>query len=147
MRLRPLSAAEAEAIASWRYPGEYATYDCEDAAALLATGEYYAAVRGDEVIGYCSFGSTARVGDMRQEDGVVDVGWGLRPDLMGQGLGPRLIGEALSLGRQLHTPQDFRIAVLRWNVRAQRAPEKLGFRETGSVLADGDDYVLMTRPA
>ena len=148
MRLRPLSAAEADAIASWRYPGEYATYDCDDADALVdPANEFHAALVDAALVGYCCFGSAARVDGMAEEDGVLDVGWGLRPDLIGHGLGPRLIEEALRRGRELHAPREFRIAVLRWNLRAQRVPAKLGFREAGSVTADSDDYVLMTCPA
>ena len=74
---------------------------------------------------------------MKHEPDLVDVGWGLRPDLMGQGLGRALIEAALAV----HPSSRHRIAVLAWNERARRAPAKCGFAQTG-VLGE---FVLMER--
>lgn len=74
---------------------------------------------------------------MQDEPGLVDVGWGLRPDLMGKGLGTRLIEAALAA----HEGAGHRIAVLAWNERARRAPARCGFVETGRL----GDFVLMER--
>jgi len=101
-------------------------------------GEHLAAFEGGELIGYVCFGEPARVPGMGHEDGLVDVGWGLRPDLMGRGLGPRLIAAALAV----HPGVRHRIAVLAWNARALRAPAKCGFVETGTL----GDFVLLERP-
>jgi RimJ/RimL family protein N-acetyltransferase len=102
-------------------------------------GERLAAFEGDELVGYVCFGEPARVLGMRHEDDLVDVGWGLRPDLMGRGLGPELIREALAV----HPAARHRIAVLAWNERARRAPAGCGFVETGTL----GEFVLMERPS
>jgi RimJ/RimL family protein N-acetyltransferase len=75
---------------------------------------------------------------MKDEPDLVDVGWGLRPDLMGQRLGPWLIAAAVAV----HPGAHHRIAVYEWNERAQRAPAKCGFVHTGERVGD---FVLMER--
>jgi ribosomal-protein-alanine N-acetyltransferase len=135
LMLRPLSEQDRLAIEGWRYPPPYETYDHDHDEPI--EGEYRAAYDGDELVGYVCFGAPARVEGMEDEPDLVDVGWGLRPDLMGRGLGPRLIEAALAE----HPGARHRIAVYDWNVRAKRAPAKCGFFETGSV----GDFVLMER--
>jgi len=90
-------------------------------------------------VGYVCFGEPARVDGMKHEPDLVDVGWGLRPDLMGKGLGRALIMAALAV----HPSSRHRIAVLAWNERARRVPAACGFAETGEL----GEYVLMERPA
>ena len=75
----------AQAVAAWRYEGEYAFYDAdadeEDLAELLdpaSWGTKYYAVDGDYLVGFLAF-------DVR--DDATGIGLGLRPDLTGQGLG------------------------------------------------------------
>jgi RimJ/RimL family protein N-acetyltransferase len=129
--LKPLTASHRAEIEAWRYPPPYDTYDFGEPMA----GEHLSAVEDDELIGYVCFGEPARVPGMRHEDDLVDVGWGLRPDLMGRGLGPSLIRAALAV----HPGMRHRIAVLAWNERARRAPAKCGFAEAGVLGA----FVLM----
>ena len=136
MRLRPLGDLERAAIQGWRYPPPYDTYDHDEPTA----GDYRAAYLDEELVGYVCFGEPARVDGMGEVSGLVDVGWGLRPDLMGRGLGPRLIEAAL----EVHPRARHRIAVYDWNVRAQRAPAKCGFVPTSERVRD---FVLMERAA
>ena len=134
MRLVPLGVEDRAAIEAWRYPPPYETYDHAEP----IEGEYVVAYEGDELVGYVCFGEPARIEGMKDEPGLIDVGWGLRPDLMGQGLGPQLIEAALAV----HAGARHRIAVCDWNERARRAPAKCGFAETGERLGD---FVLMER--
>ena len=90
-----------------------------------------------DLIGFVCFGADARVPGMEPRDAAVDIGWGLRPDLVGQKIGPRLIQAALGV----HPGARHRIAVLSWNERGRRAPKKCGFVETGLL----GDFVLMER--
>jgi RimJ/RimL family protein N-acetyltransferase len=136
MKLRRLTDADRAAIAGWRYPPPYETYDHADEP---FQGEYLVAYDRDELVGYVCFGEPARVDGMEPRPDLVDVGWGLRPDLVGQGLGPRLIEAALAV----HPGARHRIAVYDWNTRAQRAPAKCGFVHTGERVGD---FVLMERP-
>src|SRR4051794_29691231 len=85
--IRPMNAADARAIAAWRYPEPYAFYNSDadpaDLAELLDPVQwgrrYFAAddVAG-ELVGLFVF---------KLADGVAEIGLGLRPDLTGRGLG------------------------------------------------------------
>jgi ribosomal-protein-alanine N-acetyltransferase len=134
VNLQPLGDAERVAIEGWRYPAPYDTYDHDEP----IEGEYLAAYIGEELVGYVCFGEPARVAGMDEVPGLVDVGWGLRPDLIGRGLGPRLI----AAGVAVHPGARHRIAVYDWNERAQRAPARCGFVRTGERVGD---FVLMER--
>jgi RimJ/RimL family protein N-acetyltransferase len=145
VRFRPLTEADADELLAWRYPGEYATYDHGDRAEMLAGGgPYFVADEDGAIVAYCCFGAPARVPPMEEVDGVLDVGWGLRPDLMGQRRGPALIEAVLDLARERYAPRRFRIAVYAWNERAQRAPAAAGFRHDGP-LEPGGEFLLMSR--
>src|SRR3954467_11494281 len=86
-RFRPLTQADAEAIAGWSYPGEYAFYDwsadADDERELLTPAlraDAYAAVDDEagELVGFFSF--------KQPQPGTVERGLGLRPDHTGRGL-------------------------------------------------------------
>src|SRR3712207_2229590 len=98
---RPVTEAEARAIAAWRYEGPYAYYNAPEGAAdaeylrelLDPDNPYYAALDPQgELIGFFAFGSPAQVGHREQREQAyageeaLDIGLGLRPDLTGRGL-------------------------------------------------------------
>ena len=96
----PLTQGDAEAIAEWRYPEPYAFYDWtadpDDLRELLEParrGEAYWAVRddADELVGYFDF--------KPKEDGTLEIGLGLRPDLTGRGLGASFLTAGLDFAR------------------------------------------------
>jgi len=62
---------------------------------------------------------------------VVEIGIGLRPDLVGRGLGEAHLRAQLEYARGQWQPQTFRLYVATWNERAIRVYERLGFREVG----------------
>ena len=142
---------DARAIAEWRYEPEYALYDHdpESATRLLdAKFDYYAALgaRG-EVVGYCCFGDDARVPGLAADEGILDVGGGLRPDLTGIGLGAGFLRAVCELGRELYEPRGYRVVVAAFNRRAQRVAAALGFEQTGFHSTGERDFMLLTREA
>jgi [ribosomal protein S18]-alanine N-acetyltransferase len=62
---------------------------------------------------------------------VIEVGIGLRPDLVGRGLGRAFMRAQLEFARATWSPRLFRLHVASWNARAIRLYESLGFREVG----------------
>ena len=66
-----------------------------------------------------------------KDGGVVEVGLGLRPDLIGHGLGEAVIRAELEYAREEWRPETFRLFVTIWNERAIRLYERLGFRKVG----------------
>lgn len=135
LRFAALDEGSALKITQWRYGGRYAIYDdsADQSSALLASEHrYFAAWHGDELIGYCCLGPDARVpgGDyQRGEPEVVDVGGGLRPDLVGKHLGENLAPQVLQFALELLHPLVLRVTVLGSNARARALCRKLGFKE------------------
>jgi RimJ/RimL family protein N-acetyltransferase len=126
-----MTQAEAEEIAGWRYPGEYAFYDAdfipEGMGELLDPAqrrdEYHAARdAAGELEGFAQLTPAA--------DGSTEIGLGLRPDLTGRGLGQAFTGAVIDLARG-HGAGRITLAVAAFNARAIRVYERCGFAETG----------------
>jgi [ribosomal protein S18]-alanine N-acetyltransferase len=129
--IRPLTQADAEAVAAWRYPGEYAFYDFtsepDDLALVLdpaRRGDAFHAADGED-------GALAGFFQVEQRDQSVELGLGLRPDLCGRGLGEGFTQVGVDLVRRLHGPVRLMLAVAAFNVRAITVYERCGFVETG----------------
>jgi [ribosomal protein S18]-alanine N-acetyltransferase len=150
-RFRPLTQADAEAIAGWHYPEPFSFYDWtadpDDLAELLdpsERGDAYAAVDDPdgELIGYFSFkGKTP---------GTMDIGLGLRPDHTGRGLGTAFVEAGLDYARSHYRPEWFSLAVAAFNRRAISVYERAGFSEVRRYehhTNGGDwDFIEMRRP-
>jgi ribosomal-protein-alanine N-acetyltransferase len=145
LEVRPLSAEDAAAIADWRYPGRYSTYDVDDPRVLEQ--DTWAVTDADELIGYCCFGAPARVPPAVEEAGTLDVGYGLAPELMGRGLGPAFVGVILDFALERFAPARLRLYVLEWNERSRKVAAIHGF-EIESVLDNQEGrFFVMSRPA
>jgi RimJ/RimL family protein N-acetyltransferase len=145
MEVRPLTPEDATAIASWRYPGRDATYD--EVEVPSAARGYWAVHHDGELVGSCCFGEPARVPGVVGEPGILDVGYGMRPDLMGQGLGRSFIGAILGFGGKEFSPRRFRVLILEWNGRSRASARSVGFEEEGTVQSTEGTFVVMTRDA
>ena len=157
---RPLTEDDARAMITWRYPGPYAFYalDAADLAEILAELPVYLAAvdeRG-EVVGFFSWGPGAQTpGGHRAglyPPDALDVGLGLRPDLVGRGLGPAFVAAGLAHLRQTLSPppERFRLSVATFNERAIRAYARAGFRPGPRFLSPvrgvETEFLLMLTP-
>ncbi len=127
--IRPMTAADAHAIAAWRYPEPYSFYewgrDAEDLAELLDPSEwgrrYFASdLAGHGLAGFFVFTPT---GD------VVEIGLGLRPDLTGRGMGGTYLEAGLRFAAGTFGAERFALAVAAFNARAITVYRRAGFRE------------------
>lgn len=143
MEVRALTPADAEAIAGWRYPGRYSTYDVGEP--VTRARGYWAVTHEDELAGYCCFGPCARVPGIEAENGVLDVGYGMRPDLMGQGLGRAFVGAILDFAVNEFDAEKLRLLILDWNQRSRRVAEAVGFRDEGFVRTEESGFRVMAR--
>ena len=125
-RLRPLGQADAEEVAAWAYPGEYAFYDAaadaDDLALLLDPerrgDDFYAAEGGD--------GRLAGYFQLKPGPEQVELGLGLRPDLCGRGLGQGFTQAGIDLIRRVHGDRPITLAVAAFNARAISVYERCG---------------------
>ena len=145
MKVTPLTSVDAARIASWRYPGRYATYDFNDAASLAQ--DHFGVTEDDELVGYCCFGAPARVSGAEAEPGTLDVGYGLEPNRMGRGLGNRFVAAVLEFACQNYAPERFRMYILDWNTRSRAVASRLGFTERGALRTGEDTFVVVVRDA
>ena len=144
--LRPLTAEQGEVMARWRYPGPWAVYDV---AGPLDPAEGFWSVldENSEVTGYACFGVEARVPGLDEKPGVLDVGVGMRPDLVGQGRGRAFAEAVLAHGHTVAGIARLRAAVQEWNARGRRLLTGLGFVETGTHAVGDVQYVVYERDA
>ena len=96
----PMTQADAEEIAGWHYPGEYAFYDAdfipESAGELLdpaRRGDQYHAARN-------AAGELEGFAQLEPVEGATEIGLGLRPDLTGRGLGGAFTVAVIDLARR-----------------------------------------------
>src|SRR5206468_9220263 len=68
----------------------------------------YQAVRDEdgELVGFCTFGEDARVAGYIYPDDALDIGVGMRPDLVGRGLGLAFTREVLDFARRELAPRS-----------------------------------------
>ena len=141
MKVRELTDRDVRDISAWRYEGDYATYDVTGG---VSPGlGYFAVERAGRLAGYCCFGAEARVPGVPAEAGTLDVGYGMRPELVGRGLGRAFVGAILAFGMRRFDPERLRMLILRWNVRSRRVAEGHGFVVSGSF---GEFDVLRRGP-
>jgi len=74
--VRPLTSDDARAIAAWRYSGRYSTYRRRDPDLRASVGGH----ARSEARRYCCVGEGARVPGIDEEEGTLDMGYGMRPD-------------------------------------------------------------------
>ena len=132
MQARELTTDEAERPLGWHYPEPYATYDAEGP---LGRDLGFFAVESEDgdLVGFGCVGAEARVPGVEEEPGTVDVGYGMRPDLIGHGLGREFVGAVLAHVVEGHPDARLRMSIFRWNGRSRRVAEAHGFRVAGQA--------------
>ena len=106
---------------------------------------YWAIVRVDDLVGYCCFGAEARVPGVDEEPDTLDVGYGMRPDLMGQGHGRAFVTCILRFAMDRFSPKRLRLLILGWNDRSRNVAETLGFERRGEVGSQEGTFLVMVR--
>jgi len=145
MDVRPLTEARGHDIATWRYPGPYSTYDVGEV--VTAADGYWAVVgEGEDLVGYCCFGQEARVPGVSEQHGTLVIGYGLRPERVGKGLGRAFATTIVDFAIDEFSPQQLRMLVLSWNQRSRKVAEALGFQQRAIVRSGKRDFLVMVRP-
>lgn len=136
-------------IAGWHYNGPWSLYDVTDPEAISQEKGYQAIVgEGDRLLGFVCMGAEARVAGLAGEDGVVDVGVGLAPELVGRGHGRTILEPVLAWARARAGGAPLRAVVQSWNERSLRLCRSLGFEAVATHDApekDGSttEYVVL----
>ena len=135
----PITEADVQAIQSWHYEGPYDIYDLsadpeDDPSEMLERRSPHFAVRDEQgtLVGYFGFGTCAQPWGhdeprLYSDEGILDVGLGMRPDLTGKGMGLAFVNAGLDFAKAQFVPEFFRLYVLTFNERAIRVYERAGF--------------------
>jgi RimJ/RimL family protein N-acetyltransferase len=146
-----ITTVYASEIGAWRYDPPLDCYDMTavDASVLAQPDSgFYPLLDGADLIGFRSFGPDGQVPGGSYDTEALDTGGGLRPDLVGHGLGREAIETGLSFGRSMFAPNAFRVTVANFNTRPLRVVESVGFRPVTHFAAtnSGREYTVLLRP-
>ncbi|UCZ54237.1 GNAT family N-acetyltransferase [Bacillus shivajii] len=129
---------EAMAIVQWEYDGEEAFYNIDDGSDDIDEflnpfnwNHYIAIYESGELIGYCIF---------LPKDVIVGMQLVLRPDLIGQGRGESLIAYVMNIAKERYEPKKLTFHIPKFNKRALKATEKLGFKRTITSIVQKQDH-------
>jgi [ribosomal protein S18]-alanine N-acetyltransferase len=122
LTIRPASPATLRAIETWRYEPPYDFYD-GDVEPVLNPERFYEALGEDgSLVGFYYF---------EEKGDCLEIGLGLRPDLVGRGLGLEFFRAGVEFGRRRFRPEQVILAVAAFNDRARIVYERAGFRVVG----------------
>jgi RimJ/RimL family protein N-acetyltransferase len=150
---RQLSAPDAEAIARWRYADEYSVYDISDETRessvqyMTTSGNrFFGAYEGEELVGFCSVGSDGQVAGGVYDGSAVDIGAGMRPDLVGRHGGGKFLRSIIEFVGSEIGGGSLRATIASWNERALRAAKAVGFiPQITFVRSDGKQFIVLVR--
>lgn len=147
-----LTPHDAAVVSTWHYDGPWSVYDGSDAQ-LISPDLGYRAIaerRTGRFLGFFCLGFDARVQGLGEEPGVLDLGVGLDPAIVGRGSGASIVRPVLEWIEDHCDAVELRAVVQAWNERSLRFCRRLGFEETGHHLAEQGgaavDYVVLRRP-
>lgn len=139
-------------ICAWRYEGRYSVYDLPPYDELKSLGmgfmrpqeegNYIVFREDDELIGYIN---------LRDEEKMVSLGIGVKPELCGKGHGKRILEEACRISAEKYPNKPLYLIVREWNRRAIMCYQKAGFERVGERFLlktpSGEDVFIEMRKA
>jgi [ribosomal protein S18]-alanine N-acetyltransferase len=145
-------------IIHWKYNEPYSFYNvCKDNSECMLTmvefmSGYYYSVHDeeDQLVGYACFSEPATISEANQYDmysdkDTIDIGFALKPQLTGRGLGIHFVKAVIDFFKNRYSFHSFRLTVASFNKRAIRVYERLGFKDIGRFIRekDGVEYIVM----
>lgn len=150
---QPLRKQQALIILDWQYPAPYDCYNFnansvrEDLCYLLDKRNAFFAIlnQREKLEGYCSFGSDGRVPGGNYDIEALDIGMGIKPDLVGRGRGKQYAQAVAMYGSKRYAAQHLRVTIKDFNKRAQKVWQYLGFEQVEEFIKIGTEekFVIM----
>ncbi|MBS4194332.1 GNAT family N-acetyltransferase [Bacillus sp. FJAT-49870] len=143
---------DAKKIINWKYEPPYDFYNMDDnEESLQELLQYNGIFAGEELIGFYCVGSFAQVpigrdkGSYPETEGLVDLGFGMKPELTGQGFGYTFVSFIIAEIQQKDCLSKIRLTVAEFNKRAITLYEKVGFVTQTSFLANDISFLVMIK--
>lgn len=149
--IQPMDRDGALAISFWTYEAPFDFYNMDarnEGINELLDGAYFKILDEHELIGFCCFGNSAKVPVGSQygaypDNGTVDIGLGMRPDLTGNGKGYTFFNSILEFAQDELKANLFRLTVARFNERAIALYKKFGFEPVLSFPRGDVEFLTM----
>lgn len=133
----PINEKTAAYILSWRYPSPYDLYNDmggEESLKEFLENPYFAVINEvDEIIGFYCIGYSAQVLNGYlfgvYEEGYLDIGLGMQPELIGKGYGASFLAFIFDSLEKEYKRVPLRLTVATFNQRAIHLYEKFGFKK------------------
>ena len=140
-------------ILQWEYDAPYDLYNNElsdEALKELLDGSYYSIVDGcNNLIGFFCIGENAKVPIGNRlgvyQDNFVDIGLGMHPSLVGKGNGFEFCSFIIKTIEEKYEKKPIRLTVAKFNIRATRLYEKLGFVSENAFSNDTTTFLTMIK--
>ena len=151
--IQRISRNDAIQILNWKYNAPYDFYNNEENEESIKEllGNSYSIVvdENNQLIGFFCIGNSAQVPAGTQygaySEKCIDIGLGMRPDLTGQGLGYSFFSFILSHVQEADQSVPLRLTVAKFNERAIRLYEKLGFKKRMEFSNGSTVFLTMVR--
>lgn len=158
IHLRPAAETDIREFRAWHYPSPYNVYDLSegrlrDGIAYFLRTEVACHVLVDDsgaVVGYCTFGPDGRVPGGDYAQAALDIGLGVRPDLIGRGRGSSWVDAVCRFAAAQFEPDRLRVTIAAWNGRALTVWEAAGFRSVQRFARSGEsgtneEFIVLER--
>ncbi|WP_313799226.1 GNAT family N-acetyltransferase [Cytobacillus sp.] len=151
--IRGMTEQFAVEILNWKYEAPYDFYNndlsAENIRELLDQKYYSVVDEYGQLIGFFCIGSAAQV-PIGHVYGVylddhIDIGLGMKPDLTGKGYGYSFFAYILQYIKETYTNKIVRLTVAKFNIRAIRLYEKLGFRRKTEFINHSTVFITMLK--
>jgi ribosomal protein S18 acetylase RimI-like enzyme len=149
--MEKLNADAARDILSWRYEQPYDFYNNEqtpEAISEMLADSYFSVFDDNkELVGFFCTGSSAQVPNesYTYSQGFIDIGLGMRPEFTGQGNGTLLFTAVLSQIDSMVGKSSKRLTVAKFNDRAIRLYEKMGFNREAEFAKGSTEFIVMIK--
>ncbi|MED4016245.1 GNAT family N-acetyltransferase [Sutcliffiella cohnii] len=136
-------------ILSWQYEPPYDFYNGEvgrEGMMELLVKDYYTILdENKQLVGFFCIGEGAQVPttDYNYNNLFVDIGFGLKPDLTGQGSGDDFLSFIMEQAKRMGNCKNLRLTVASFNERAIHLYKKHKFTETTRFLFHGTEFIVM----
>lgn len=132
MEVRPLTLQDRQMICGWHYLGRYAVYDLPSWEEMTRQQMGFAdPAKAPNYYGFWEENALVGYVNLRPEDAGVFVGIGVEPARCGQGLGRRMLRQAVQMAERRWPDKKPYLIVRTWNRRAVRCYQAAGFRVEG----------------
>jgi [ribosomal protein S18]-alanine N-acetyltransferase len=125
-----MTQADASDVAEWCYEEPWNVYNSDGR--IQAIANYWAVVDDDRLVGFYCTGTEARVPGLDAQPDTLDIGVGMRPDLVGVGNGREFAKVVMTHCLQTYPDDILRAVVQSWNERSLRLAASLGFEVAGT---------------